>query len=492
MKAYNPMKAVSCEQMRKIDAAAIAMGIPGIVLMENAAVSVVNRVLEYSPQNVLIMCGKGQNGGDGFAVARHLACRDIPVDVVLLCDEENIKGNAKTNFEAIKNMGIDITPFSQFSGGGYDVIVDALLGTGIKGQVTGAYASAIEYINSSNSTVISVDIPSGINGDNGEVCGVAVKACETVTFAFYKTGLVSDLSADYVGRVIVADISIPHILPEVSTIRTEIITAETAKQAFPQKSRSAHKGTMGRVYIVGGSVGMAGAVCMASSAAERSGAGLVTCIVPGEILDIVMKKITGSMCKPLKDDVDFANADTLLIGNGMGNNSVTREYVEKALAKCSNTLIIDADGLNVLNGADEIKNTKAKVIITPHIGEMSRLTGIPTAEIIKDKLNIALDFAKTSGAVVVLKGANTVVATPEGQAYINNRGTPAMAKGGSGDILAGLIAGISAKGTPLCTAACAGVFLHAVAGELAEMQSGEYSVIPEEITACISKAITNL
>jgi len=492
MKAYNCMKAVSCEQMRRIDAAAINIGIPGIVLMENAAISVVNKVMEYSPDSVLVMCGKGQNGGDGFAVARHLVNKGKSVNVVMLCSDADIKGDAKVNLEAIRNMGVHITPFSQFEGEKYDLVVDALLGTGIRGKVEGDYAAAISYINNSGSTVVSVDIPSGINGDNGEVCGVAVKAHETVTFAFYKTGLVSDLSADYVGRVTVADISIPQNLPEVMGINTQVITNEIAGVAFPPKSRCAHKGNMGRVYVAGGSTGMAGAVCMAASAAERSGAGLVTCIVPENIVDIVMKKITGAMCKAASENIDFAVPDALLVGNGMGISDETRKYVLKALDECKKTLVIDADGLNVLKGADELKKTKADVIITPHIGEMSRLTGVSSKEIVKDKLNIAQDFAARSGAVVVLKGANTVVATPEGQTYINNRGTPAMAKGGSGDILAGLIAGIAAKGTCPSVAACAGVYLHAVAGELAEKLSGEYAVIPAEIIKCISRAILSL
>lgn len=492
MMKYNKIGVVTCRQMREIDKSAIESGLPGIVLMENAALAVVKEVLDMAPEKVQIFCGKGQNGGDGFAVARHLINKGVETKVILLCNPDEISGDALLNFKVLSKMDADITLFDNFVPEECDLLVDALLGTGTKGEIKGDCAKAVEYINSCSAKVISVDIPSGINGDTGKVLGTAVRADVTVTFAFPKTGLCSDLSADYIGKLVIADISIPDNLDILKNINTFLITAHKAKKAFPKRSRAAHKGDMGRVAIIGGSEGMAGAVYMACAAAERGGAGLVTALVPESILPVIMSKITGSMCLPVEQNTDVNSFDAVLVGNGMRKTESTEKLVKTLLKTYTGTLVIDADGLNVLKGAEDIKNTKAKVIITPHVGEMSRLTNISSGEIAENKIKAAQDFARSSNAIVVLKGCNTVVALPEGKTYINKRGTPAMAKGGSGDVLAGLITAVCAKGTSYEDAVCGAVYVHAVAGELAEKEMGEYSVIPQEIIDNIGKAISNL
>ncbi len=473
MKTY---RIVSAQESRRLDMAAIDLGLPGAVLMENAANACVCEILKENPSSVLVFCGKGSNGGDGFAIARKLFLQKIDVTVITLAD--SFSGDAKMNFDVLKRLGVPILSFDKNQIYKADVIVDAILGTGINGDVCGIYKDAIECINSLSSFVLAVDIPSGINADTGRVCSVAVKADKTVTFAFPKLGIYSPLSADFVGERVVADISVPDIF---GSLKRFLTGEEILKEAFPKKSIASHKGDMGRVSVIGGSAGMAGAPYMTSSAALRTGAGLVTCVVPEEIMPAMMEKLTGAMCSTSLPE----KSDSIAIGCGMGNTEKTFETVKNILETYSGNLIIDADALNAISKkTDILKNTKARVIITPHIGEMAKLTGLSPEYITENRVCVAEDFSKEYNVITVLKGAYTVIASKKSETYINPIGCPCLAKGGSGDILLGIIAALSARCDALL-AARAGVYLHSLTGVACAEKYGEYCANPDDIIDCI-------
>lgn len=474
---------VNTLEMRTADRAAVAAGIPGRILMENAATFALSHVRAFSPSFVPVFCGKGNNAGDGFALARRLFVAGIKTEIVLTLTPDLFTGDAAENFQAACNIGVPVTSFADFSKRGPlphgTVIVDALLGTGVRGEVGGEIGAAIDFINESGVPVLSLDLPSGISGDTGKVCGRAVKATMTVTFGYRKLGLHSPLSADFVGKVVCDDISIPA--PRVSRFLTE---AEDVK--LSPLSKAAHKGTRGHAVFLGGSVGMAGAAVLASTAAEKTGAGLVTAMVPKEILPILMKRLTGTMCMDIEREIP-AKANVLIVGCGLGREADGEKALLKALGKRVDTLIIDADGLyHLKNHLHLLKNAAKEVILTPHMGEMSNLTGLSAAEITENRVEIAEKFAKEYGVTLVLKGAYTVVAKKNGVTYINTTGNPGMAKGGSGDVLSGIIGGLAAQGTE--EAAKCGVYLHGKCGDMAAKAEGERSMTAETLVNFISEA----
>lgn len=474
---------VNCNEMRTADRAAIAAGIPGRILMENAATFALSEVRKFPPSFVPVFCGKGNNAGDGFALARRLFVGNIQTEIVLTESPEAFSGDAAENFLAAKNLGVKITAFSDFSKRrtlpSGTVAVDALLGTGVRGEVGGVIGDAIDYLNASGVPVVSLDLPSGISGDTGKVCGRAVKAAKTVTFGYRKLGLYSPLSADYVGEVVCDDISIPA--PNVSRF---LIEAEDVK--FLPLSKAAHKGVRGHAVFLGGSMGMAGAAVLASMAAERIGAGLVTAMVPKEILPILSKRLTGTMCMDIEGKIP-EKANVLIVGCGLGREADGEKALLKALDQGVDTLIIDADGLyHLTKHLHLLKDAAKEVILTPHMGEMSRLCGLSVSEITENRVEVAEKFAKEYGVTLVLKGAHTVVAKKDGRTYINTTGNPGMAKGGSGDVLAGIIGGLCAQGIE--ESAKCGVFLHGKCGDMAAEAEGERCMTAETLVKFISEA----
>lgn len=471
------MRAIlSCAEMRKLEQSAFDMGLSGLVLMENAATAAAKQIQAHVPRSVLVFAGKGNNAGDGFAVARRLFVAGISVEILLTSDPTAFKPDAALNFSLAEKMGIPMIKWENFDRTRKaDLLVDALLGTGLHGAVSGAEKEAILWINQSGIKVLAIDIPSGIDGDTGVVHGVAVHADETITFGYPKLGLYSPLSADYVGQIYTDDIS---LLPPQDAKRFLI---EKEDVFLPMLSRAAHKGTAGRAVIVGGSPGMAGAVYMATRAAELCGAGLVTAVVPPKLMPVMMKKLCGAMCSET-----IPKADALLVGNGMGRGKEGRETLLAALETDAKTIIIDADGLYHLCPADR-ERTNAELILTPHMGEMARLTGQTVPYLTENRVTAAEALATAYHATVILKGASTVVATPTGQTYINTTGNPGMAKGGSGDILAGMLCGLSAAG--VLEAAKIGVFLHGLAGDLAKEAISERAMCADTLLNFISAAI---
>lgn len=514
------MKVANCRQMREIDSETInKLGIPGIVLMENAAAAVVKEIetilQEMQYRSIVVFCGKGNNGGDGFAIARRLYNMGANVLVVVLADREEIKGDARINLEIIEKMDLKIVQvlddsfLEEIAASLYlcDLVVDAILGTGAKGDITGVMRDIIHLINTSGKRVIAVDIPSGVNGDTGEVCGIAVNADVTVTFGLPKLGLLTYPGAGYVGRLVVADISIPDKIIEERNIHINTIDNEYVRELLPVRNSDSHKGDYGKVFIVAGSRGLTGAAAMSASAAVRSGAGLVTVGCPASLNDILEVKLTEEMTLPLDDNMNgvlstgcidkiltrLEKSDVILYGPGLSADPSISAILEAILAQSVKPVIIDADGINALAANINIlREAKCPVVLTPHPGEMSRLTGIAVRDIQANRIHIAKDFAQKWNTVIILKGARTVVALPAGDVYINCTGNPGMATGGSGDVLAGVIAAFMGQGIPVAEAAIAAVYIHGLAGDIAAERYGEYSLKATDIIEALPEAFKRL
>ncbi|AEE97027.1 bifunctional ADP-dependent NAD(P)H-hydrate dehydratase/NAD(P)H-hydrate epimerase [Mahella australiensis] len=509
------MKAVMAQQMRSIDRTAIERyGIPGIVLMENAALAVVNRVMRriqhHNDRRAAIVCGGGNNGGDGLAVARHLHQHGLNVKLYLLTNSSKFKGDAAVNFNIIKNSGV---PYMQLDDEyalhefyadikNTDVIIDAIFGTGIKGEVTDLSADVINAINESSGYVISVDMPSGINSDTGEVCGCAVIADETVTFVLPKIGQIVYPGKKHVGRLSIADICIPRAAIDDEDISAGYITVDDI--ALPVREADSHKGDYGHVLVVGGSVGFSGAPIMAAKAAMRSGAGMVTAVVPYGIYNAAAASAQEVMIKPVTDDgvgrisakalADILTlaqkADVMVIGPGMQVYDEIFCILRNIIDSIDIPIIVDADGLNAIaQQKDLLKNSKGNIILTPHPGEMSRLTGLPIGQIQCQRIDIARDFARQHNVVMVLKGAATVTACPSGWTYINSTGNAGMATAGSGDVLTGVIAAMACQYRCFDKASYIGAFIHGLAGDKAVENKGMHGLVAGDIIEMIPAAI---
>jgi NAD(P)H-hydrate epimerase len=506
--------------MKALDTAAIEeYGIPGLVLMENAGrhvVEVVRQVLgDVRDKVVTIFIGKGNNGGDGLVIARHLLNMGAEIKLLVLANVEEITGDAAVNLEIWRKMEQKI--YSIHHGDGInivrlilmntDLIVDAIYGTGFRGKVAEKVGRIIEVLNGSGKPIVAVDIPSGLEANNGKVGGPCIQAAHTVTFGLPKLGLILEPGADYVGRLHIADISIPAVLVEKAAPLRYLITPELVKEWLPTRPSAAHKGTFGRVLIVAGSRGMTGAACLAGEASLRAGAGLVTVAVPETLHDIVEVKLTEVMTTPLPDTGKgclskearqdilslLEDKDVLAIGPGLSTDPVVTALVRDLLPSIRVPCVLDADALNALAGAGELlREVQAPVIITPHPGEMARLIGVSTREIQADRLAATSTAALNWNVVVLLKGARTVVADPSGAIYINPTGNPGMATAGSGDVLTGTIAALVGQGLEPSRAAAAGAYLHGLAGDLAAREKGMMGLVAGDLVLALPEAVRGL
>lgn len=518
------MRLVTAQEMGAMDQkASKEYGIPSVVLMENAGLQVANLVSaqldNLANTTIIVVAGKGNNGGDGFVVARHLFNRGAQVQVFLAAEPEKIKGDALINLNIWRKMGQKIFPIIKNTDTNLfrlalmkaDLVIDGLYGTGFTGAVRDQMVTVIEAINASGKPVVAIDIPSGLEADTGQANGPCIIAQHTVTFALPKLGLVLPAAKKYVGELHVADISIPAVVTANTTVEQNgkagtgkdspggfryLITDRLVRDWWPRRIGSEHKGNFGRVLVIAGSRGMSGAAVMSAQAAARSGAGLVTLGVPAGIHDIAETKLTEVMTFPLPQNergtlsiaalaeiMDrAANCDVLALGPGLGASDEIAELVKEILLNIKIPCVLDADGLNVLAGRTELlKAVQPDLVLTPHPGEMSRLTGRTTEQIQNDRLGITAAKAAQWGSVTVLKGAGTVVAGPDGTLFINNTGNPGMAAGGSGDVLTGIIAGLLAQGMPALQAAAAGVYLHGLAGDAAALDKGMAGLLAGDI-----------
>lgn len=507
------MKLVNSREMNEIDQQAIhEYGIPGLILMENAGirtVEVIEEILQAtSGKNVVVLVGRGNNGGDGLVIARHLMNAGATVFVFALAKPDLLPPDSRTNYEIFKNMGgqfcelhsegdLDSLMICLFNS---DLIVDALYGNGFKGSLNEYEARLVGMVNWCRKPVVAVDIPSGVDADSGMVHGTAIKASHTVCFALPKIGLVLEPGKDYVGTLSIADISIPRRLLEDNRLKTNLITADMVGPLIRMRPSESHKGTFGHALIVGGSTGLTGAVVMASYAALRCGAGLVTAALPETLLPIVDGVMTEVMTTPLPQSREaligleaMAFLDNLMgtvsvgaIGPGMSVHAEAAAVMQHILRRSGIPLVIDADGLNALVGNTEIfKDRQVPIVITPHPGEMARLTGRSITEIQSDRLGIARQFAMEWGVTLVLKGNKTVVADPLGNLFVNIIGNPGMATAGSGDVLCGIITGLIAQGLKATEAAVAGVYLHARCGDRVAEYKGQRGLVAGDLIATL-------
>ena len=508
------MKVVTAEQMRALDKRATEQyAIPSLLLMENAGLAVFlaaeDMLEDIGGKRIVVVAGPGNNGGDGFAVARHLHNTGADVFVAYYGDRDKAKGDALVNIEIAEKMGLPIEPLNnaeplQDCLVNTDLIIDALLGTGIQGEVRPLFAEIISAINSSGVPVLSVDIPSGVNADTGGICGTAIYADATVTFALPKIGLVTYPGAERAGSLIVADISIPAEALEDNDSRVYLLDDDIARSYLPIRRPDANKGTFGHLAVVAGSVGMTGAATLAAEGALRIGTGLVSVAVPESLNDIMEIKLTEAMTIPVTEGKAraFGHAslervfeiiekrDAVVIGPGFGRNEDTITFTLELIRGLTRPAIIDADALYAIStDISVLKERVAPIVITPHPGEMATLLGTTAADVQSNRLETARSFASEYNVVVVLKGAGTVVASPSGDAYINTTGTSGMATGGTGDVLSGMIGGLLAQRLEPLSAAAAGVYLHGLAGEIAADKLGDAAMIASDVANSLSDAM---
>lgn len=501
------MKVVDSKTMRLLDEIAIKRyGIPGIVLMENAGRGAAEVILKKYPllNKVSIFAGKGNNGGDGFVIARHFRNKGFDATVYLLAKESDVKGDAKINLDIWKKMGgeicaikknIDIKKYASKIRHS-QLIVDAIFGTGLSLNINGIYKNGIEFINSLNKKVVSIDVPSGIDASTGKALGCCVKADMTITMALPKVGLIAYPGADYAGNLEVVDIGMPKNIIDAADIKCETIDKDFIKGVLKKRPKNSHKGTFGHVLVLAGSVGKTGAAAMTCLGAMRSGTGLVTLGISESLNPIMEEKLTEVMTEPLPETksktlgaVSFEKIKTIAkdkqaiaIGPGLTTTTDVKEVVLKIIQETRIPMVIDADAANVLKGnMDMLKKAKAPIILTPHPGEMARLLGLSTKDVQADRINIASRFAIKNNVILVLKGARTVIAEPSGRVYINMTGNAGMATAGTGDVLTGMVAGFIAQGYLPIDAARVGVYMHGLAGDCIAKKIGEIGMMAGDI-----------
>ncbi|MBD3284862.1 NAD(P)H-hydrate dehydratase [candidate division WOR-3 bacterium] len=507
------MRLVRKAEMRDVDARAISeFSIPSLLLMENAGRGVAETIEEYfTPENlsVLVICGKGNNGGDGFVVARHLANSGAEVEIILLSKISELKGDAETNAKIARKSGIPIDEVTteddlacwKASISDFEVICDGIFGTGFKGSPKGLAKSAIELVNSASSFIVSIDIPSGIEADGCEP-ECAVSADLTVTMAYLKPSHLLYPARDYCGDIWVADIGIPNPLIDAEG-RLRLMTAEDACLLIPERVPWGNKSTFGKVLILAGSKGMSGAARLACEAALRTGAGLTYLGFPETLSEVLDTSLLETVKRPLPDTGDghlglqaFADiskiADEvklLAMGPGLGTHPETVALVKKLLVEWKKPMIADADAINAI--ATEpglLEGKKPPIILTPHPGEMARLIEGKAHEIDINRLDVAEEYARKWSSVLVLKGAPTITACPD-EVWVNSTGNSGLSSGGTGDVLTGTIAGLAAQGLPLTQAARLGVWLHGRAGDLSADELGEHSVVAGDLLYYLPEAM---
>lgn len=509
------MKVATAEEFHHLNHLAIEeVGIPGIVLMENAGIRVVNAMKEryagFEKMKPLIVCGKSNNGGIGLVIARHLHNHGIEVRVTLLAEKHQLKGDTKLNFliaEKINVPIIEITSNEQLPAfrnllQQADVIVDAILGVGLKEAVQGLHKHVIESMNKSQKPIIAVDIPSGLSADTGVVPGSCVRADLTVTFVMPKRGIVLYPAAEHVGDLLVVDAGIPRRLIEESDISVHFLDWKDVRDVFAPRRANTQKGNYGHILVVAGAPGKSGAAILSGRSALRTGAGLVTLAVPESIYNLLemptLEVMTASLPETSKGTLSVEAYDQIMalaeekrvvaLGPGMSTHPSTVELIHRLVATLPIPMVIDADAINaVAQNPDVLLKAKAPLVLTPNMEEMSRL--VPNVKIQENRIQIAQQIARKYGVYIALKGARTIIASPHGTVFINSTGNPGMATAGTGDVLTGIIAGLISQNTIPGEATKTGVFLHGLAGDLAAKEKGDYGLIASDLIEAIPLAI---
>jgi NAD(P)H-hydrate epimerase len=493
----------TAEAMRALDRYTIdELGVPGEELMENAGRAVADAVLAELPQggSVVAVCGTGNNGGDGYVAARHLHTLGVPVRVVVLGDEGAVRGDAARHLELARAAGVAIES-GRWRAPAAGVLIDAVFGTGLSRAVDGDAAAALRHIQSARVAhagalrVVAVDLPSGLCADTGAVLGEAVQADTTVTFELPKLGLALEPGRELSGRIVVAHIGIAHEAPGVE-FAASLWTRAAAGARLPERPAAGHKGSFGHALLVAGSEGKTGAAALAAEGAARIGAGLVTLACPASLNDILEIKCTEAMTAPVPDTAARALAgeaeepilalasprDAVGLGPGLGTAAETAALVDALAKRLEKPLAIDADGLLAFAGQPELLRSRpAATVLTPHPGEAGRLLGITAAQVNRDRVGAARSLAAASGSVVLLKGAATVTASPEGLVVVNPTGGPALASGGTGDVLLGIVAGLLAQGVPAFEAAALGAYVHGATADAIAARQGDSGLMAGDL-----------
>ncbi len=509
-------RVVTSQEMGALDRRAIREGgVTGAELMERAGLRVVEAIRQrwegLEGLEVVVVCGKGNNGGDGLVVGRLLKRAEVGVRVFLVARREEVRGDALPHLEQLEACGVRVQPMLEERDlpalekalSGADLAVDAILGTGSRGVPRPALQRAIEALGRAGRPVVAVDLPSGVEADTGLVPGASVRAALTVTFGLPKIGQLFYPGKGHCGTLVVTDIGLPPAEPSPQAVH--LIGGDQVCDLIPRRSPEAHKGSCGLVVVVAGSVGMSGAAALTADSALLAGAGKVILGAPASLHDILAVKLTEVMTKPLPEVRKYrclslralgeilpvlAGARCLALGPGLGRHRGTGELVRRLLGRVEVPVVLDADGLNAFAGqADRLTDAPIPLVITPHLGEFARLATMGVEELRRDLLGAARQFAEAHQLVLVLKGAPSVVALPTGAVLVNPTGNPGMATAGSGDVLTGLIAGLIAQGSTPEGAACAGVYVHGVAGDLARDQQGEWGMKAGDISRALPQAL---
>ena len=482
------MVAISVAEMKALEEKAInEYGIPSIVLMENAAMGFVSALKnEYGSlctKKILVVCGKGNNAGDGFAIARLLHFSGCDVSVLPLFDINTLTPDAKVNANALKNMGV---VFIKDIDTEYDIIIDAIFGTGFHGEVDSPVKEIIEKINESKSYIASVDVPSGVELFDGAKNKLCVNSDLCVTFGYAKLHQFTGINRNSFKKLVVAPISVP--CPESSA---KIITKDTFN-LIPKRAQDSHKGTFGKVMAIVGSSGMAGAAILSGSAVLKSGAGMLTIATNDSIIPTIAHEFPSAMTLPMPSECDTLiekakGMNAVLIGCGLGTDDSTKKFVTEFIKKCDIPMVIDADGLNILSENIDIIKGK-NVILTPHIVEFSRLSGVSPYEIKESPVKVLNDFCKDFGVTVILKDSITLISHKGENIAVCHAPNSGMATAGSGDVLAGVVTSFTAQGLSPFDAACCGVYIHSAAGALAKENFGEAGMTSSDILSFVPKA----
>lgn len=513
------MKIVTAHTMQELDRRAIEeYGIPGRELMEAAGKGCADHILAAygtrASKRVVILAGKGNNGGDGYVIARYLLEKNWQVLVIILAEREAIHGDALTNLVLLPD---EILSFCPSEGEltekhaddiqAADVLVDALLGTGLRNDLQGIYLEAVELINGAPGKVVAVDIPTGIHGTTGRILGQTVHANMTVSFGVAKLGQVLYPAAEHVGRLVIVDIGIPPVLLE-EAAGYDFLNEKLMAPLVKRRDRQAHKGVYGHSLIIAGSTGKTGAAALAANSAVRTGSGLVTLAIPESINAVLEVKTTEAMTLPLPDagsghltthaittiEKFLPGKNALAIGPGIDRRPASVMVVQSLVETVSLPMVIDADGLNALAEDTSVlhRRRSQNIILTPHPGEMSRLLGSSIPDVAAIRISVAQEFARTFGVYVILKGARTIIAAPNGMAAINGSGNPGMASGGMGDVLTGILVSLLSQGYSTWNACRLGVFMHGLAGDLVAMEHGEIGMTASDLMERIPTALNRL
>ncbi|MGH7595756.1 MAG: NAD(P)H-hydrate dehydratase [bacterium] len=513
-------RVVTAEEMQAVDKYTIdTLNIIGRVLMENAGRTVFTAIRErWSPlagKRAIVLCGKGNNGGDGFVVARYLQEAGVACETCLVGTTGDVRGEAAANYLTLIRLGITVREISGLEMlpdlRQADFIVEALLGTGVRGPLQGLMAQIVTRINDSGRPVIAVDLPTGMNADTGEVAGPCVKAQLTVTIGCRKQGLLFSPGREHTGELAVADVGFPEAAFRQAAeqnvrLATFLLASEVLSRWLPVRPPNAFKNRVGQILVIAGSAGFGGAARMTAVSTLRAGAGLVVLAAPSSLLPSLEAATAEVIKLPLLEEAGAISAaaveqlqnrlqwaEVIALGPGLGTSEGVKRVVRHILAEYSGTVVLDADALNVIAGQQEIiRRAAGKIILTPHPGELSRLTGANKIAIATNPVAIARQTAEELGQVLVLKGAPTVIASPTGEVFINSTGNAGMATGGSGDVLTGIIAGLAGQNLDPLRAALLGVYVHGLAGDLARDRLGEWSMLAGDIMEHLHLAFLQL